>query len=325
MQNTLKKITDSLLSTTLSYLDIRNNCIALSELFCSITQFDEHATTHQQHVLTTAGEAVSPVTAMRCVTDMMRTKQFLCGINKAIENKLKEKNEAPVVVFYAGTGPFATLLTPLTTRYTPAQLQLVLLEINPISISYLKLLIKELGIADYVKGMIEADATNYLIPTTYQPDILVSETMKEALKKEPQLNIVANLMPQCGENCILIPEEIKINASLAANLATCTKPDTLLQTLLILNKTVARQLKANAPSIPVINDGLIITIQEIAPHQQLILDTAIKVYENFELGFRESSLTCPVLLDSKMLVKCPARLRITYQLVDKIGFNIEIL
>lgn len=58
MQTTLIKITDSLLSTTLSYLDIRNNYIALSELFCSITQFDEHATTHQQHVLTTADQAV---------------------------------------------------------------------------------------------------------------------------------------------------------------------------------------------------------------------------------------------------------------------------
>jgi hypothetical protein len=321
----LKKITDSLLSPTLSYLDIRNNCIALSDLFCSVTQFNENTAANKKHLVSHTGEAVSPVTAMRCVTDMMRTKQFLCGINEAIELKLKEKKDAPVVVFYAGTGPFATLLTPLTTRYTPAQLQLVLLEINPISINYLQLLINTLGISEYVKGLIEADATAYIIPAMYQPDILVSETMKEALKKEPQVNIVANLIPQCADECFLIPEEIKVTASLIGNLSISSKPELALKTLLTLNAAFGRALKTNPTAIPIINNGVVVTFDTIEPHQQIILDTAIKVFQHYQLGFRASSLTIPVLLNIKEKITSAASIRFTYRLENEPGFIVEVL
>jgi hypothetical protein len=74
---------------------------------------------------TPAGLAIDTRSAALCIFDMMRTRKFLLGIRDAIDEKLRIDPGQPVTILYAGTGPFATLLTPLITVFRPDQLQMV--------------------------------------------------------------------------------------------------------------------------------------------------------------------------------------------------------
>lgn len=80
------------------------------------------------------------------------------GIFAAVKH-LHHKKTKPVRILYAGTGPFATLVLPLITKYSPEDLQLILLEVNPQTIVHLKQLIKSLGIENYIEKIICEDAT----------------------------------------------------------------------------------------------------------------------------------------------------------------------
>src|SRR6185436_5671391 len=137
---------------------------ALKDLFCQAVGYDEAGAALQQHIQTTGGQAINTYTAALCITDMMRTRKFLLGIKEAIEERLKTNAGKPVTVFYAGSGPFATLLTPLTTIFGPGQLQMVLLEINPASIDYLHKTVQQFRLEKYIVGIGQADAVHYIIP-----------------------------------------------------------------------------------------------------------------------------------------------------------------
>ena len=53
------------------------------------------------------GKALSTYHAALCLDDLIRTKKFIRGIDKAIIEKSKNK---PIHILYAGTGSFAPLI-----------------------------------------------------------------------------------------------------------------------------------------------------------------------------------------------------------------------
>ena len=111
---------------------------------------------------------------------------------------------------YAGTGPFATLITPLTTLFSSDQLQVTLLELNPVSFQKIQQVVQQMEIGAYVRRIVQTDATTYQIPADEQIDILLSETMQNALKREQQVPIIYNLLQQIDYEVILIPEVIEL-------------------------------------------------------------------------------------------------------------------
>lgn len=321
----LKNITGILLSPNLNYTAVRDACISLSAFFCELSGFNIGARENQEHIISEAGQAVSPFTAAHCVTDMMRTRNFLQGIRDAIDEKAAQKKEEPVIVLYAGTGPFATLLTPLTTIYTPTQLQLVLMDINPISIQYLQKIIEKLHLHPYIIDLVEADAASYIIPSRHQPDILVSETMKPGLLKEPQVNITANLVPQCTNQTILIPERIEVNACLAGNVALHPEDFITLSALLQLDKQTAMVIKKTPGLIPVLSEGVVVIIPDNTGHA-LVLGTIIKIFNKHYLKMNESSLTVNHrLMDVSAIGKLPARVLFKYHLKNEPGFSVSVI
>jgi hypothetical protein len=64
--------------------------------------------------------------------------------------------------------------------YSPQQLQFSLLEIHPQTLSHALNLIKTLGLQDYVLSFHQTDASQYRIPATEMPDIILSETRNNA-------------------------------------------------------------------------------------------------------------------------------------------------
>jgi predicted RNA methylase len=328
LKKTLRAITDILLAPLPDYKGIREACASLLAFFCDVSGFDINEGENQLHINTDAGLAVSPYAAAFCITDMLRTRGFLQGIKEAIDAKLGENPGRPVMVLYAGTGPFATLVTPLTTVYTPEQLQLVLLDINPISIAHLQKIIRRMDLQPYIIDMVQADALTFLIPGKYKPDIIISETMKPGLQKEPQVSVVANLLSQCNRNTVLIPSLVKVEACLAGNRANNNHELNHLRTLIELDAVNALRIKNNPEDVPVISEGLTIAITERpAPDfTQLILATSIHIFNDHWLRFNETSLTIrhPVM-NIATIEHFPVYLLFRYIMTDEPGFRMSVL
>jgi hypothetical protein len=322
----LKIITDDLLTPVLNYSAVRNATISLKALFEDEVAFDINDQNNHAHILTGSGQAVGPWTAAFCVTDMMRTRKFILGIREAIEASLKKEPGKPVTVLYAGTGPFATLLTPLTTVFSPLQLKMVLLEINPVSFGFLQKTIQKFGMKDHLVEAVLTDAATWIIPPKLQPDIIVSETMMPGLNKEPQVSIVANLLSQSNRNPMLIPESISVDACLLGNMGNDPDPILYLKTLIELNAETAILIKKDPENVDILSTGKLVIIPEMpdSKYSRLALNTTIRVFSDHILGFNESALTIPFhLMKTESFKKYPVKLLFQYNLGSKPGFSVS--
>ncbi|MGB3801090.1 MAG: hypothetical protein WA952_14835 [Lewinella sp.] len=155
------------------------------------------------------GVAIGATWAALCIDDEFRTHRFITGLYQAITDRL-ERYPGPVHVLYAGCGPFATLALPLMTRFRADQLQFTLLEINEVSYSAVRTLLRNLGLNEYVKSVQQTDASSYRIADAASIGILLTETMQYSLVDEMQVPICLNLLPQLPADALLIPERIEL-------------------------------------------------------------------------------------------------------------------
>ncbi|HYC27804.1 MAG TPA: hypothetical protein VEB42_03295, partial [Chitinophagaceae bacterium] len=183
----------------------------LHDFYSSVTGISAENTADKNVFLPT-GKAISPSQAASCLLDIQRTAVFTRGIHNAIQ-KLKSSIDGPLNILYAGCGPYATLLTPLTTRFGPHEVRFYMMDINQESLHAVKALYQRLQADHYIAAYLHQDAS------TYKPDfpvhLLISECMQKALSKEPQVAIMQNLVPQLHEQGICIPQEITVHAQLA--------------------------------------------------------------------------------------------------------------
>ena len=156
------------------------------------------------------GIAIGTTWAALCVQELIRTRQFIRGIVKAVKD-VESEGKMPIRILYAGSGPFATLVLPLVTLYSSEELQITVMETNSKSIQYLKSVISKLGIENYFKSILNVDATTYKLEEPEKIDILLSETMQHALLREQQVPIMLNLVDQLKRDIRIIPELIKLD------------------------------------------------------------------------------------------------------------------
>ncbi len=161
------------------------------------------------HFDTGTGVAIGATWAALCVDDSVRTKRFISGLNRAVLDVMARKS-GPVHVFYAGTGPFATLALPLMTRFTPEQLRFTCLEITDASFAAVKRLFAELKLEDYIIDVLQTDASTFRIDSELPVDIMLSETMQYCLIDEMQVPIALNLMSQLPPEVLMLPERITL-------------------------------------------------------------------------------------------------------------------
>jgi len=212
MKTQLKSITESILFGGEDYGIIHNDLHALHNIYSSLTGIGAYDVNNGGDIFTDKGKAISPVKAAHCLLEVMRTSKFLRGINTALQRLIKKNPGKRILILYAGCGPYATLITPLTTIFSPAEIGICLLDINETSLAAVQQLYNALKLNDYVTEYIHADATLYKTETA--PDMIISETMLNALAKEPQVAIMMNLVPQLSEKGVFIPESITVTASL---------------------------------------------------------------------------------------------------------------
>jgi len=145
----IEEVTQEILSEQIDYRSLQEKLENLKTLLIDLTELDLDQQSNREDLQFKNGIAIGSTWAALCVVDLIRTRQFVRGIFKAV-NQLIEKEVKPVRILYAGTGPFATLILPLLTKFSPDQLQLVLFEVNPETIKQLRRLIKHLNIGTYI-------------------------------------------------------------------------------------------------------------------------------------------------------------------------------
>ncbi len=240
--------------------------------------------------------------AALCLGDILRTRQFLRGIQAAIEDKIHPKK--PLNILYAGSGPFATLLLPIMLRRLEHPIHYTLLEINPVSFELVQKVIATLQLDTTNIHFVNDDATSYQINTENPPDIIISETMQNALAKEQQVPIYLNLMRQVSHDAVFIPEKIALHVGFKkagvpiGNLSSSNYHKEV--TVFEVSKEALFPTEASSTRKP--NEGAfkkkrkIIALDDWHEFDHVALMTEIQVYKNEKIGLGESGLTMPIYL-----------------------------
>jgi predicted RNA methylase len=242
------------------------------------------------HIIVPSGKAISPSMAAHCLLEMKRTAIFLRGIHETIEYKIKERKNSPIYLLYAGTGPYATLVTPLLLLYKPSEIKVDLIDINPISLNSAVKVLNELGLKPFIGSVYLADAAVFQPEKNY--DVVISETMQAALKKEPQVAIMQNLIPQMKQEAIFIPEAITIDAELVSrgkwNEETVRSEG-------VQRIHLGKILTVDRQHLDAGNNHKVVRIpDEVGECKQLKFYTTIKVFGNHWLLEGDCSLNIPL-------------------------------
>lgn len=250
---------------------------------------------NMESIFLDSGKAISTAGAAHCLLEMVRTAKFLRGIKEAFDAKIQANTtNFPINVLYAGTGPYATLVTPLLQLYGTSQLQVDLLDINEESLQSAIRVITDLGFGQFIRTTIIDDAAKIKLNSAY--DVVISETMQAALKKEPQVAIMQNLIPQCSANTIFIPQEITVNAELISkekwNSATYIF-DT------IYRIELGEVVRVNSETLNRIGQKKVFAMAKNNSNcKTLILTTNITVFGNHRLANSDCSLTLPLKMNN---------------------------
>lgn len=325
----LKAITKKILFDDINLGELRETLQELKEIFIEVSKIDRNHPNYEKDINHNTGIAVGTKWAELCVDDFIRTQKFLKGTYLAIKNKLLAKKDKPVTLLYVGTGPFATLVTPLTTFFSPEELQLILVEINPTTLGYLKNTFENLKIRNYVKEIIQEDAAKLILKKPEEIDILLTECLQNALVKEQQVAISYNILPQLNKESLLIPKEIKLNLCLINGKQHTEymlsleniKPNyyKILNNIFLLNKE--KILENSNLDFPEIETK--ITENDKANYDKIVISTEICVFENEILEPNQTSLTMMYRIDEMEKIKNNNSLITKYQISKKPGFEVK--
>lgn len=297
----LKEITKILLEEEDEYGKIKEACDDLFTLFLTASELKEDECSRKDCYLP-KGKAIGTFWAGVCVKEFMRTKRFIRGIFYGIKKAQEKFPNRMIHILYAGTGPFGTLMLPLTTLFTSEEIKFTLLEINPNSIKSLKKVIKAFEVEKYVEEIVQCDATEYKADKEKPIHMVITETMQNALENEMQVSISLNLVPQMEKEGILVPQNISIKAALLD-----LKRDTErimgvkgaevdyyypLSTIFQLNKeSIEEYVKKENCYFK--EEEVEFTKDIEQRYRRLSLFTSIKVFEEEELTYNQCSLTMP--------------------------------
>lgn len=283
----LNAIGNSYLEDSPDYNQLKETTDNFKELLFSWYQKKFGENLDRENIENENGTAIGPLWAAMCLEDIARTKKFICGIAKAIEQNRNKKS--PIKIIYAGTGPFATLLLPLFKKFEDLNIEYTLLELNPISFSVLSRLLKDLDFSNLKISLIEADATKFKLSLNQFPDVCISETMQNSLDKEHQVAIFQNFFEQSKPKTIFIPEKIELFiAKRAYNNSSLSMRAQKIQKVYELSR---QSFIKTGKEFPVVKTT--ISKNELDENEDLVLLTIIHVFQEEKILENESGLTIP--------------------------------
>ncbi|MCC6410235.1 MAG: hypothetical protein IT270_01170 [Saprospiraceae bacterium] len=311
-QNLFKQLSGALLDPGAGFGDLYVAANNLFNLLSDIAGFEVENQSNRTDIWLPSGRAIGPSWAAMCLQDFMRTRKFLLGLQDGIATCRNRFPGQTIHVLYAGTGPFATLMLPLTTVFSPADVQFTLLEINPSSVSFLQNTLNALQIDAFVRDIIECDAATFDASVCKPFHLVVSETMQKGLKIEPQVPLSINLLADLEPGGLLVPEKIVIHAGLFNPSVSAEGPEKapvkLLAEVLDLSISGLRAIQPNQTQwkhqFGPFPEVVVQLPQSFDPgYIRFCLFTTIQTFGDHSLQFRESGLTQPhqlLLLDQNI-------------------------
>jgi predicted RNA methylase len=268
-----------------------------------------------------AGLALSPTAAARCLQDVARTARFAQGLATAVRDAAARR--APAEVVYAGCGPFALLCLPLLAREAPARVTLV--DVHAASLHRARKVLEGCGLADRVDGYVCGDATTYRHPRPI--DVAVTETMGQALEKEPQVAVMAALAPQLAPGGVLVPERLRVEACLADAAREFAIGDAPLQRPRIVLGDVLDVSAASAGRVLSAGATVRLTVPGLAPGDpaELMLRTTVVVHGPIVLREYDSGLTYPKFLHALGRLAPRQVVEIAYRTGESPGFECRLV
>lgn len=294
-------------------------CAELYALLSHLASFEPEGMTGG--VTLTSGLALEPASAASCLLDARRTAVFLRGVAAALQAAERTFEDERIEVVYAGTGPFATLMTPLLGRLSADRFHVTLIDIHEESIAALQRLVDRLGLPMSLLDVVCADATVYRHPGSIH--VAVSETMQQALTREPFVAIVGNLRPQLHRAGFLVPERVTVSATAidaeqertrwaGRTDASChAHIANVLEVSRRASTGTRRTHRLTAPPLPADRE------------QWLALLTTIRVFENHALETYASGLTTPKILWAGSPVHTGEEIELAYTLDASPDFTVS--
>lgn len=331
----LKRITELLLQKEDNYGEIKKATDDLYKLFLVASGLEEDSEISKKDYYLSKGKAIGPTWAGRCVNEFLRTKKFIRGAFLGIKRAKEKFKDRPIHIVYAGTGPFGTLLIPLTTVFSSEEVKFTLLEINPYTIQNLRNVIKAFEAEKYIEEIVECDAAEYKKDKTKPIHMVVTETMQNGLKKEPQVAITLNLVSQMEPEGILIPEKVIVEAALLDPKRVADRMMGVegadkdyyypLSKIFELNKQTSVIEKNRSYCFPEVQVEISSNID--SRYRKLSLLTDIQVFEEEWLTYMQCSLNIPLkVIDIDWLNNTPQKVNFQYNISENPGFihKIEI-
>lgn len=271
-----------------------------------------------------SGQAVSPVTAALCARESLRSAAFIQGAALALEQAAARCGGRPVRVLYAGCGPFAFLLLPLMALWPANRARFTMLDIHADALAPARRLVTALGLDACVADWVQADAAAYRLDPAVLPDVIVSETMSAALKREPQVAIARNLLGQAPE-ALMVPASVRVDCVLSErpDQSTPWRDTTPLGRVFALDAAAVASWDAReSEALPAATFTL---PDELAPCTTLRLLTEITAFGNVELTLGDCSLNTPRYLPGKPTFSAGQRVRFHYRLGADPGLDHTVL
>ena len=209
-----KNIISSIINEESNYDLIKDSIDSIYAEFYKITNIVKDNTYSDHGTILKSGEALTPQTAAGCIYDYVRTTKFLRGVYKALNTKINLLSNRKVKLLYAGSGPFASLVLPLLPLFKETDVEIDIIDFHKGSIDAVNTLISHYGYEKYFDKIIVGDATEFNSEDK-KYDIIISETMRNALSIEPQVAISLQLYKFLAEDGIFLPEKISVTAVVA--------------------------------------------------------------------------------------------------------------
>jgi hypothetical protein len=302
---------------------------SLDRLFRDITDIREDTVDprNRSAILVPAGSASSPLDAARCLLDARRTAIYLRGVHGAIKEAQLRFPGDVIQVLYAGCGPFAPLCLPLLPLLAGQAVHFTLLDVHARAVESVQAILAALRMEGVKVDCLVCDATQYRHPDQQPLHVIVSETMQQALEKEPQVAILMNTAPQLVPGGLMVPEMIVVDAVLtdmAQELAGHGRVPEPWSNRVPLGRILELDREracawAAAGVLSHLPPARISLPSCIAAQNSLVLTTTIRTFGVHQLREYESGLTHPLVVNGW---RSGEDVEFTYHLCDKPGFHL---
>jgi hypothetical protein len=303
---------------------------SLDGLFRDITGMREDTVDPRDRSATSvsAGAAISPLDAGRCLLDVRRTTIYLRGVYFAIRKAQQRFPGEVIHVLYAGCGPFAPLCLPLLPLFARQAVHFTLLDVHERAVESAQAILAALQLGGTSVDFLVGDATRYHNPDHRPLHVVVSETMQRALEKEPQIAVLLNTAPQLTAGGLMVPEMIAVDAvltdlsrELGGNGVVPEPWNGRVPLGRILEVDRERACAWSAAGVRShLPPARIALPSVVAAHYSLVLATTIRTFGVHQLREYESGLTYPLMVNG---LRAGEEVEFTYHLGEKPGFHLE--